>query len=247
MGFGPVRPLLVRCGNWFFRTRDVVFPAVFVLLALLFRPVFPSGSRSLDYAVDALGLATAAGGQVLRVAVIGLAYIRRGGKDKRIYASSLVQEGFFAHSRNPLYVGNALVLLGLLLIHGSPYFILLGGSFYLFAYLSITAAEEAFLHRTFGDAYAEYVRKVPRFVPRLRGLRDTLKGMTFDWRRVLRKEYNSTFTWMTCAMALFLWEEYRNVGPEAAREKLSLLLPIFAVLVLAYATVRIQKKTKRLG
>lgn len=243
----PARPLLVRCGNWFFRYRDAVFPLVFVLLAVLLRPGFPFGSRALDYVVDVVGLATAAAGQLLRVAVIGLAYIRRGGKDKRIYASALVQEGFFAHSRNPLYLGNGLVLLGLLLIHGSPFFLLAGGGFYLFAYLSITAAEEKFLHQTFGAEYLEYMRRVPRYVPRLQGLGNTLKGMAFDWRRVVRKEYNSTFTWLTCVMALFVWEEYRNVGPDAAREKLGFVLPLFALLVLAYAVVRVLKKTKRLG
>ena len=40
--------------------------------------------------------------------------------------------------------------------------------------------------------------------------------MSFDWRRVIRKEYNSTFTWITCALALLAWETYRNGGTAKA-------------------------------
>ncbi len=97
-------PLLVRCGNWFFRYRDFAFPLVFVVLAVLTRPAFPLGNPYLDYVVDALGLLVALGGQILRAAVIGLAYIRRGGKDKQIYASELVQEGFLP-SLEPRFQG----------------------------------------------------------------------------------------------------------------------------------------------
>ena len=240
-------PLLVRCGNWFFRYRDFAFPLVFVVLAVLTRPAFPLGNPYLDYVVDALGLLVALGGQILRAAVIGLAYIRRGGKDKQIYASELVQEGFFRHSRNPLYLGNGLVLLGLILIHGAPIFLLLGGAFYLFSYIAITAAEEQFLYGKFGAEYLAYMRAVPRYIPRLAGLRETLQGMAFDVGRVVRKEYNSTFTWVTCAMALLVWEDFRNLGAEAARYKLGFAVPLFLVTVAVYGVVRTLKKRKLLG
>ncbi|MBE0618925.1 MAG: S-isoprenylcysteine methyltransferase [Proteobacteria bacterium] len=240
-------PFLVSCGNWFFRYRDYVFPLVFVALAVLARPAFLLGNRYLDCAVDALGLLVALSGQFLRAAVIGLAYIRRGGKNKQIYASALVQDGFFRHSRNPLYLGNGLVLLGLMLIHGSPVFLLAGGAFYLFAYVAITAAEERFLYGRFGAEYLEYMRAVPRYVPRLAGFRETVQGMSFDLLRVVRKEYNSTFTWVTCALALFLWQDFRNLGAEAARHELGVIVPLFLVAAVLYGVVRTLKKRKLLG
>jgi hypothetical protein len=39
-----------------------------------------------------------------------LAYIKRGGRKKRIAADHLVVDGIFAHVRHPLYVGNFLLL-----------------------------------------------------------------------------------------------------------------------------------------
>jgi protein-S-isoprenylcysteine O-methyltransferase Ste14 len=67
------------------------------------------------HGLDALGVVVLAGGLALRSLVVGLAYIKRGGKGKKVYADALVTDGIFAHSRNPLYLGNILILCGLAL------------------------------------------------------------------------------------------------------------------------------------
>ena len=43
---------------------------------------------------------------------IGYEYIVRGGRQGKVYAEDLVQGGVFAHSRNPLYLGNLLIIVG---------------------------------------------------------------------------------------------------------------------------------------
>ena len=59
-----------------------------------------------------LGLLITVTGQLIRGATIGLAYIIRGGKEGKVYAEELVTTGIFNHCRNPLYVGNILMLFG---------------------------------------------------------------------------------------------------------------------------------------
>lgn len=130
---------MVSFGNFFFKFRDYLFPLVFLSFAALVPPLTAPGYA---LALDIAGLTIAIGGQALRTTVIGFAYIKRGGKNKRVYANNLVIEGFFAHSRNPLYVGNLMVLIGLILIHGGPVFVVAGSAFYLFAYRCIVAAKE---------------------------------------------------------------------------------------------------------
>src|SRR5437867_265430 len=103
-------PLLERFGHFFFAHRNLVFPLVLAVLLGGLRPVPFLGSPRADRWLDVIGLLIALTGQALRVAVIGYAYIRRGGKDRKVYADQLVTEGFFNHCRNPLYVGNLLVL-----------------------------------------------------------------------------------------------------------------------------------------
>ena len=239
-------PWLVRLGNVFFHHRNALFPVVFLLVAALSKPRFPAGSIRTDRIVDAVGLAIACTGQALRGLVIGLAYIRRGGKHRRIHADELVTDGFFAHSRNPLYLGNMLVYLGLFVMLDSVLGWLVGVPFFLLAYLAITAAEEDYLHRQFGETYAAYHRRVPRFLPDWRGIGDTLAGMQFNWKRLVRKEYGATFIWMTTALALIYWEAVRNRGLAASTGVLRVVLLLWVPVIVGYGIARYLKKTGRL-
>lgn len=244
---GGLHRLLIAAGNFFFKVRDFVFPLVFVVTVLLSRPGLPFGGQILDVALDVLGIVTALTGQALRAAVIGFAYIRRGGLNKTIYADSLVQEGFFAHSRNPLYLGNLLALIGFCLIHNSVLCYLVAVPFFAFAYRSIIAAEEDYLGRRFGAEFDAYRHRVNRLIPSFRGLQSTLSGMSFDWKRLVRKEYGSTFAGATLILALLAWDDSVRGGSPAAKETLEICLAIWIPLVACYLTARYFKKTGALG
>lgn len=241
------RRVLLGSGAFFFRYRDALFPVVFLALVAVSPPATALGRLMPHRVVDALGFALALTGQLLRILVIGLAYIRRGGLDRRVHADTLVVEGFFAHSRNPLYFGNFLALAGFSLIHDSLLSILVGLTFFAYAYLSIVVAEEDFLGRRFGAAYQDYCRRVPRFVPSLKGISQTFAGMRFDWRRVVRKEYGSTFAGLTAVLVLLVWDDYRLDGGMFAREGLTVVLGLWAPLALGYVLARWLKKSGRLG
>ena len=161
---------VVSAGNLFFRQRNWLFPVLFLVITLASKPMMFLGSAAADRWLDGFGILIILGGQAIRVAVIGLAYIRRGGKNKKIYADDLVITGIFAHSRNPLYVGNVMVYAGLLTVLNSMAGWLVGLPFFLFAYYAITLAEENFLRGKFGSKYDEYCRTVNRYFPSLQGL-----------------------------------------------------------------------------
>jgi protein-S-isoprenylcysteine O-methyltransferase Ste14 len=243
-----VRPdagLLVGWGNFLFRARDAVFTVVLVVLFVLTKPVWPGGNERWDDALDAVGVLVALAGQAIRVAVIGTVYVIRGGRNRKVYAEELVTGGFFAHCRNPLYVGNVLVLLGLFTIWNSPVAWLVGVPFFLFGYGAIVAAEERFLRGKFGGSFDEYCARVPRWIPNVRGLKASLAGMRFHWQRVVIKEYGSTASWTICA-ALLLLADSLSHQPWGARPVYHAAcvasLPVIAV---GWATARWLKKTKR--
>lgn len=242
----PAPRLLVRLGRFFFETRNALFPLVFAAAAAADTPRAFLGSETADRWLDAAGLLLVAAGQAIRVAVIGLAYIGRGGKDGRIHADALVVQGFFAHSRNPLYVGNILVYAGLFVVLNHAWGYAAGLPFFLIAYHSIVLAEEDFLRGRFGDAFDDYRRRVPRYLPRLRGLRATLGSMKFDWRRVVRKEYSSTFAWITAALGLLVWQSAARGGEEAGLAALRRALAVWIPVVAAWTFARYLKKTGRL-
>ena len=234
-------------GAFLFKFRDGLFPAVLLILALAARPVPFLGDKGLDLLLDAVGIGIACAGQAIRIVTIGFAYVKRGGKAKRVYADTLVQGGIFAHSRNPMYVGNLLVVAGFAVIHNSPWFYALGLPFFLFAYLCIVATEEAFLRGKFGEEFEAYCGRVNRFLPSLDGLTTTLRGMHFDLKRIIRKEYGTLFTFATSILGLLALERITFNGLAAEKGALAALGAVWAIIILAWAAARILKKKRLLG
>jgi protein-S-isoprenylcysteine O-methyltransferase Ste14 len=237
---------LVRLGNLLFRTRNALFPVLLLGLLLVTRPVIPSGDVRLGRALDALGIAVALAGQALRVAVIGYRYIVRGGRDRQVYADDLVTSGFFALSRNPLYLGNLLILAGLFLIWNNPWLYVVGGGLFVVAYRAIVAAEEDYLGRQFGEFYAAYARGTPRWWPRLSGLGAATAGIPFNWRRVVIKEYTSTAVWMAGATVLLLIKARRYGEVTGATVRAWPYWTAVAVIAAFWGWARYLKKSKRL-
>jgi protein-S-isoprenylcysteine O-methyltransferase Ste14 len=237
-------PWFVGYGNWLFRTRNTVFPLIMLALFIGFRPTLAGGSLQSDAWLDLVGFLVALAGQALRAAVIGYAYIKRGGLNKKVHADSLVTEGFFNHARNPLYDGNLLILAGLFIIHNNSWVYLIGGVYFIVAYLAIVAAEETFLVGKFGAEYEAYCARVNRWWPRLSGLRSTMQGMSFNWRRVIIKDYASAATWMLMALLLVGYERF--VHHDQARGGFSALFAAGLLLVAAALVVRVLKKKKLL-
>jgi len=237
------RSFLLRSGDFFFRWRNVVFPLVLATLFVVFRPRPFLGEPAKDLWLDLVGLAVALAGQGFRVWVIGLAYIKRGGLNKQVYADRLVTDGMFRLCRNPLYVGNALILAGLLIVFHNPAVYLLAALFFGWAYAAIVAAEEGFLAGKFGAEYDAYRGLTNRWLPDFRRLAEAHRDMAFNWRRPLLKDYGSAVGWMAATIALFAWE--RALWGE---EGLRLAPYAAAVLALAAAAalVRWLKKSRRL-
>ncbi len=154
------------------------------------------GGATVDFALDALGLWVAALGQALRFYTLGWVPEGTSGQDLSIQASTLNTTGPYARVRNPLYVGNLGIVLGLCLVAHSAWVYLLALGFFFFEYHFIIRAEEAFLRAKFGAAFDEFVQKVPRWVPRLTpAFEGALRAGRFDAARAVKKEINPFSLW----------------------------------------------------
>ncbi|MFA3782532.1 isoprenylcysteine carboxylmethyltransferase family protein [Melioribacteraceae bacterium 4301-Me] len=83
-------------------------------------------------------------------------------------ATYLVVSGAFAHVRNPLYLGNMLIYLGIGIMSLAlfPYLQIFALLFFYFQYSQIIKEEEKFLLLKFGDAYKDYLLNVPKLIPK---------------------------------------------------------------------------------
>jgi protein-S-isoprenylcysteine O-methyltransferase Ste14 len=78
---------------------------------------------------------------------------------------TLVTQGPFSVVRNPLYVFSWLGFTGFAIFSNNVWVMALVPVGFYFLYLSHVRREEAFLQETFGQAYSDYLARVPRFIP----------------------------------------------------------------------------------
>ncbi len=218
------RPGLVRYGDACFKHRGLMLPAAILLLFVPSRTLYPDAEIT-----GLIGIVLALIGQSIRIANVGMVYIIRGGKSHKVYAETLVTAGLYSHVRNPMYVGNAFLLAGLAVASNSWVFAIGGIAIAVAVHVGIIAAEEYFLRGKFGEQYEEFVRRVPRLVPNLAGIGQTLKGVTFNWPRVVEKEYMAPVDWLSATaivsvVALWRADQLRSEP---------LLIALAAVIVVA--------------
>ena len=237
---------MIEIGNFFFRYRNWLFIVLYLLLFVPSPALFQSDVFGSDFYLWPLitGLIVTVAGQLIRGATIGLAYIIRGGKEGKVYAEHLVVNGIFRHCRNPLYVGNILMLLGVGILSNSLMYVCAIIPLFLIIYHAIVLAEENFLRGRFGKDFDAYCARVNRWLPSLRGLGDTFRSMAFRWRRWLIKEYNTQYVWLSGITLIILFRYPQVTGFDVSRRNLLLALILPALLVL-YLLVRFMKKSGR--
>jgi protein-S-isoprenylcysteine O-methyltransferase Ste14 len=237
---------MVKLGQFLFRFRGLVFTAIVVVVLFFSHPRYLLGSAQLDHWLDFAGVLVALLGLGVRAGTIGYEYIVRGGRNRQVYADHLVQGGVYAHTRNPMYLGNGLMILGWALIVNAPEFYLIALPLTALFYAAIIAAEEAYLRGKFGAEFDAYAERVSRVLPRLSGIRASIADMRFNWRRVLVKDYNTIFLSVLLLAGLVLWKEFVIRGA-AATPTTGEVLVFVAPWMALYFTVWRLKKTQRLS
>jgi len=240
-----MKKLMLPIGNFFFKYRNQAFPLIIVALFIAARPTTAIlGSAALEQWKDIVALLIVLAGLVLRATVIGYAYIKRGGLNKRVYAKDLVTEGMFGVCRNPLYVGNMLVYSGLFLFHGNPVVVIIGCLLFAFIYQCIIYAEEEFLADKFGEAYRAYCLDTPRWGLKLSAFSTATEGMAFNFKRVIAKDYS---TMSSTLIALLATEFYRVSVDSISQQEMSYAILLLAVFVGVIALTGLVSSLKKLG
>lgn len=236
----------IGAGNFFFRYRNAVFPAAFAVAIAVMRPRV-IGSPSLDRWLALSGATLALAGEAVRLLTIGHEYIERGGKEGKVYASRLVRRGMYGVTRNPMYLGNGLIAIGMSMATGSPAAYLVVIPFFLLAYQAIVSAEEAYLRERFGREYGDYCAEVNRFFPSFRGMAGAFEGVRYHWKRAVRQDL-STMTGLALGLVLLpVWRAFFLDGWAAVRAMAPGKAAASAGILIAYAALHQLKKRQWLS
>lgn len=106
-------------------------------------------------------------------------------------APAVIMAGPFAYVRNPLYVGNILLYVGIGVVSNalSPWLPIVAAFFFICQYTFIVTLEEEFLEKEFGAGYLEYKKNVPRFLPRMIAYQTpTQTAQSPNWNEALQSE-----------------------------------------------------------
>jgi protein-S-isoprenylcysteine O-methyltransferase Ste14 len=175
-------------GNYFFKNRSWI-PLVFFILVIPFLIFQPN--KNYDYnnliwviccfIVSILGLIT-------RIFVVG--YVSRGTSGRNTQtqiAECINQTGLYSITRHPLYIGNLLMWVGIIMYAGNFSFAIFTIVCFLFYYERIMFAEEMFLQRKFGEQYINYANSTPILPYKLRNYKKP--NLSFSVKKAIKYEY----------------------------------------------------------
>jgi protein-S-isoprenylcysteine O-methyltransferase Ste14 len=154
-------------GAFLFRYRGQ-FPLAFFLLSI---PVvlltdYDSNSEGLRVVFHVTSCLLVIIGMAIRFYTVGTTPPGTSGRNTEgQVAESLNTTGIYSLVRHPLYLGNYLVWLGLVLFTESLYFCLLFSLVYWIYYERIMLAEEKFIAEKFGASFADWSSRTPAFLP----------------------------------------------------------------------------------
>jgi len=102
-------------------------------------------------------------------------------------AKNLNTSGMYSIVRNPLYLGNFLIWMGIVVFTANVWFMLLVILAFWLYYERIIFSEEAFLEREFGNDFLEWSKRVPVFIPSMKNYEKP--SIAFSLKTILRREY----------------------------------------------------------
>jgi protein-S-isoprenylcysteine O-methyltransferase Ste14 len=196
-------------GNLFFKWRSYTPIPLLLAALLLARPTWWS---------LLLGIAVTFLGEFVRIWAVSYA----GGSTRTLSpdVGRLITGGPFGYVRNPLYVGNFLVSLGVCLAawpikwplalsdsFAFPWLLIIFLPAFALQYGFIVALEEETLAAKLGTVFQEYCQKVPRWLPRLAPYKPSFpeKGDTRAAFRAERRSLQTLCVTLLVIVVIFMW------------------------------------------
>ena len=182
-----------RSGNWLFRWRSYLPLMMIGIFLLALRGYeYPGYNEHLDHLWELLCLLVSFFGLGIRILTVGHTPKGTSGRNtKKQVADTLNTKGIYSVVKNPLYLGNFFMGLGIALFAHMWWLTIIYILVFWLYYERIIFAEEAYLRNKYGDEYLEWANSTPAFLPKLSKYQKA--DLPFSLRNVLKREYNGFF------------------------------------------------------
>lgn len=189
-------------GNWLFRWRSYL-PLFILSIFLLAMHGYarPGGNEQIESLWEGFCLLVSFFGLGIRVYTVGHTPKNTSGRNtSKQVAETLNTTGAYSMVRNPLYLGNFFMGLGLALFAFFWWLAMIYILVFWLYYERIIYAEEAFLTEKFKQEYVQWANRTPVIVPDFRLYQKP--ALPFSLKNVLRREYNGFFAVVLCMFVL---------------------------------------------
>ena len=200
-------PVKADFGGWLFRHRTALpLPIAAAILAI------PARNDVGGAALPAAGVAVTIVGEAIRL--WGVRHIGAVSRTRSERLGPLIDSGPFAYVRNPLYIGNMLLWVGFALTARLWWLAPIAFALLAIEYHLIVRWEEQLLIQRIGDGYRDYMRRVPRWVPRfglpsvsVSSVPSSVASAPFPWSETVFSERGTLMA--MAAGYLLLWLKAR--------------------------------------
>ena len=144
--------------------------------------------------------------------LVGLA-VRAWAAGTLVKGGELCTDGPYRYVRHPLYLGSFLGALGFCVMTNSLWGWAVILPVFALIYIAQVSAEERWLRRQYGDAHAQWARRVPMLLPRLPGAGEG-SSAAWRWSQFLanREHYHALIT-LALTVMFYLRPYWGKVGP----------------------------------
>ncbi len=180
-----------KSGNFLFRNRSYLPLILFVLsVPVLYYTDYSIFSLNVMCGLTIFAVFVSAVGFIIRAISIATTPKGTSGRNTKSgqVAESLNTSGIYSTVRHPLYLGNYLMWIGIVIFTFNIYFVIIVSLAFWLYYERIMFAEERFLEKKFGDDYLNWSLIVPAFIPSFKHY--IPNEVPFSWKSILRREYS---------------------------------------------------------
>lgn len=183
----------MKIGKFLYRYRSLTPVPIIIILLFFSQPTL----LSVIY-----GFILTFFGEIIRLISIG--YTGLTTRSKNVQSKILVTNGPYSYVRNPIYVGNFFISLGVVISANSlfPWYIIAYILLFALQYSFIIKFEEQFLSKAFGKEHRNYMENVPSFSINFRGYKNKSKVKP-NFRKAFKSE-KTTLIIITLLFSIFL-------------------------------------------
>lgn len=242
-----LRESIEKQGNWLFRWRSYLpllgIPIIFLALknSGYFEKIF--GDAVMDF-WESICIIISFLGLGLRCFTVGFVPRGTSGRNTKSQVAEILNTmGMYSITRNPLYLSNFIIVLGIALFIAVWWLVLIICVVFWFYYERIIFAEEEFLRNKFGNLFLDWADKTPMILPNFKRWRSP--DLKFAFKTILRREFSTFFS---IVASFFFLEIARNVLTKRKFEVSKSWIMFFVInLIIYYILLFLKKKTKILN